>query len=105
MKSDVFKALAHPARQEVMALLRNSARTSGELAEAFDIAWPTVSRHLAVLKDANLITAERVGTSIIYRANATVLEEAAAMLFSLVGKKPALRRKKTLSMRAARGAT
>ena len=88
-----------------MALLRNGARTSGELAEVFDIAWPTVSRHLAVLKDANLITAEKVGTSVIYRANASVLEEAAAMLFSLVGRKSEIHGKKILRSRTAKGST
>jgi ArsR family transcriptional regulator len=69
-----------------MTLLRKGPRTSGELAEAFDASWPTVSRHLAVLKDADLITAERSGTSIIYRANTSVLEDAAAALLALVGK-------------------
>ena len=101
----MFRALAHSTRQEVMALLRNGAKSSGELAEAFDIAWPTLSRHLSVLKDANLITAERLGTSIVYRANATVLEEAAARLFSLVGKTSDLRRKKSQSMRTVPGST
>ncbi len=82
----MFKALAHPMRRQVMAMLRGGAKSSGELAEAFDIAWPTVSRHLSVLKDAHLITAERVGTSVVYRANASVLEDAASALFSLIGK-------------------
>lgn len=104
MESAVFKALAHPARREVMALLHGGARTSGELAEFFDMAWPTVSRHLAVLREANLITAEKVGTSIIYRANDSVLEEAAALLFSLVGRKLSGRRKKAPALRAAKGA-
>ena|SRR5579871_6430473 len=104
MESGVFKALAHPTRRDVMALLRSGAKTSGELAEAFDIAWPTMSRHLAVLRAAKLITAEKVATSVVYRANASVLEEAAAMLFSLVESEPKSRRKKAL-MRAARNAT
>lgn len=104
MESAVFKALAHPTRREVMALLRSGAKSSGDLAEAFDIAWPTMSRHLAVLRQANLITAEKVGTSVIYRANASVLEEAAAMLFSLVGKERARRRRKSGAHRPARGA-
>lgn len=67
-----------------MALLKSGPKTSGELAEAFDSAWPTISRHLSVLKEADLITAERDGTSILYRANASVLEEAAAALMGLM---------------------
>ena len=61
--------------------------TSGDIAERFVMAWPTMSRHLAVLKDAKLISAEKTGTSIQYRANASVLEEAAAALLSLVDRK------------------
>ena len=86
MTNNVFSALGHPLRRQVMDLLRKGPRTSGELAEAFDASWPTVSRHLAVLKDADLITAERHGTSIIYRANTSVIEDAAAALLALIGK-------------------
>lgn len=56
-------------------MLRKKALTSGEIAEHFDTAWPTISRHLGVLKDAELITAERNGNSITYELNATVLQE------------------------------
>lgn len=69
-----------------MALLRKGPKTSGELAEAFDASWPTVSRHLSVLKEADLITAERQGTSILYRANTSVLEDAAASILALISK-------------------
>ncbi len=69
-----------------MDLLRKGPRTSGELADAFEASWPTVSRHLAVLKDADLITAERQGTSILYRANTSVIEDAASALLALIGK-------------------
>lgn len=86
MAIKVFSALGHPLRRQVMTLLRKGPKTSGELAEAFDASWPTVSRHLNVLKDADLITAERKGTSIIYRANTSVLEDAAAALLALTGR-------------------
>lgn len=84
MENGVFKALAHPARRQVMALLKQGPKTSGEIAEAVDAAWPTVSRHLNVLKEADLISAERDGNSILYRANASVLEEAAGALLALL---------------------
>lgn len=86
MANKVFSALGHPLRRQVMALLRKGPKSSGELAEAFDASWPTVTRHLGVLKDAGLITAERQGTSIVYRANTSVLEDAAAALLALTGR-------------------
>ncbi len=68
-----------------MVALRSGAKTSGQLAELFDAAWPTISRHLATLKDAGLITAERQKTSILYRANTSVLEDAASAVLALIG--------------------
>ena len=56
-----FKALADPTRREILKLLRNGSRTSGEIAEQFETAWPTISRHLGVLRDAGLILSERQG--------------------------------------------
>ena len=86
MTNNVFSALGHPLRRQVMDLLRKGPRTSGELVDAFEASWPTVSRHLSVLKDADLITAERQGTSIIYRANTSVIEDAAAALLAMIGR-------------------
>ena len=86
MPTEVFKALGHPLRRQIMALLRQGPKSSGDLAEAFDAAWPTVTRHLNVLKEADLITAERRGTSIIYRSNTSVVEDAITSLMGLIGK-------------------
>jgi DNA-binding transcriptional ArsR family regulator len=72
----VFEALSHPVRREVLALLRRGPRSAGELAEHFDIAKPTLSVHLAKLKDADLVSVERRGTSLIYHLNMSILEEA-----------------------------
>ncbi|MEM7006889.1 MAG: metalloregulator ArsR/SmtB family transcription factor [Pseudomonadota bacterium] len=84
MEIKALKALAHPIRREIMEALRSGAKTSGELADLFDASWPTVSRHLATLKEADLITAERRATSILYRANTSVLEDAAAAVMALI---------------------
>lgn len=86
MANEVFKALGHPLRRQVMALLRQGPMSSGELANAFEAAWPTVTRHLTVLKDADLITAERQGTSIIYRTNTSVVEDAVTALLDMIGR-------------------
>lgn len=83
--NDVFKALAHPTRREVLAMLREGPLASGEIAEAFDVAWPTMTAHLATLRDAGLVTAEREGTSVRYRLNASVLEEAIGAMLGLAG--------------------
>lgn len=86
MENSVFKALAHPARRQVLAILRKGPRLAGELAEEFDTSWPTMSRHLAVLKDADLISPERQGNQILYRVNTSVLEDAASALLGLLGR-------------------
>ena len=59
---------------------RHGAMTAGELAAQFEQSWPTMSGHFAVLRDADLIQADRVGSSITYRLNVSVLEEALTAL-------------------------
>lgn len=71
----VFRALADPTRRDIIKMLRTKAMTSGEIAERFPTTWATISRHLGVLRDAGLITAERNGSSITYELDATVLQE------------------------------
>ena len=48
----VFKALSHPVRREIVAMLQKGPLTSGEIAAEFDMAWPSVTGHLAALKEA-----------------------------------------------------
>lgn len=83
--SDVFNALAHPVRRKILKLLRDGPLSAGDLAARFDLAKPTLSGHFAVLKAADLVATERKGTSIIYRLNMSVLEEAMAALLSIAG--------------------
>src|SRR5690606_14126959 len=71
----VFRALADPTRREIIRLLRRGPRTSGEIADHFASAWPTISRHLAQLRDASLIVAERNGQQIMYVLNITVVDD------------------------------
>ena len=72
----IFKALADPTRRRILTLLREREMSAGDLASQFTLAKPTMSAHFAVLRDAGLILAERHGTSITYRLNVSVLEEA-----------------------------
>ena len=85
--SDVFAALAHPVRREILKLLRGRPMSAGELAENFTIAKPTLSGHFAVLKGADLVTTERKGTTIVYRLNLSVVEEVMAALMAIAGTK------------------
>lgn len=74
--SGVFKALSDPTRRHVLQLLRNGPMSAGELADHFDVSKPTMSAHFAVLREANLIAAEKDGKSVIYHLKLSVLEEA-----------------------------
>jgi len=86
--SDVFSALAHPVRREVLRLLRDGPMTAGELSARFEVAKPTMSRHFATLKDAGLIQAEKDGNSIRYRLNVSVADEALSMIMELLQTRP-----------------
>ena len=77
----VFKALADPTRREIVKMLRGGPLSSGDIAERFQSAWPTISRHLSILREADLIVAERNGNSIRYQLNTTILQELVEYLF------------------------
>ena len=79
-----FKALADPTRRDILRLLRDGPRTSGEIAQHFDAAWPTVSRHLAVLRDARLVISTRMGQQIVYELDMSVFQEVVEHLWSWV---------------------
>jgi len=72
----IYRALADPTRRRILELLRQREMSAGELAEHFDLAKPTLSGHFALLREAGLIDAEKRGTTILYRLNLSVLEEA-----------------------------
>lgn len=72
----VFKALSDPTRRRILQLLRAREMTAGEIASCFQLAKPTLSGHFAILREADLIDAEKSGTTITYRLNLSVLEDA-----------------------------
>jgi len=80
----LFKALSHPVRRKILIMLRDGPTSSGDIAAAFDMAWPTITAHLTALKEAGLVDAERAGTSIRYRLVMSAAEEAAAFLMDLM---------------------
>jgi len=79
--SEVYKALADPTRRRILELLREREMSAGEIAEHFKLSKPTLSGHFNVLRAAGLVETERSGTTITYRLNITVLEEALMALF------------------------
>jgi len=78
----VYKALSDPTRRKILQLLRERDMTAGGIAEHFKITKPTLSRHFAVLREADLIQGDKVGTTITYRLNISVLEEALMALMN-----------------------
>ena len=72
----IFKALSDPTRREILRLLRRRDQTAGEIAEHFEISKPSISHHLATLKQAGLAIDVRKGQNIVYSLNSTVFQEA-----------------------------
>ena len=82
---NTMRALADPTRREILNLLKGGTRTAGEIGEQFDMTAAAISRHLSVLKEADLIRDQRDGKYIIYELNASVLEELMLWLSDLRG--------------------
>lgn len=80
----VFAALASAPRREVIAFLAQTALSTTELAQRFGISAPAVSRHLAVLQRAGLVSAERQGQRVLYRLKRDALLDALGGLASVV---------------------
>lgn len=83
--NEIFKALSHPVRREIVGLLRDGPMASGDIAALFDMSWPTITGHLHVLKEAGLVEVERQGVSMRYRLNISAAAEAVGFLMDLVG--------------------
>jgi DNA-binding transcriptional ArsR family regulator len=83
--NNVYRALSDPTRRGVLALLRQGDMTAGEICRHFPHTRPTMSKHFNVLKEAGLIQGDREGTSITYRLNVSVLEEALMGLMNQFG--------------------
>ena len=80
-----LKALADPTRREILNMLKKGRLSAGEIAGHFSVTAPSISRHLSVLKDADLIRDTREGKFIFYEINTTVLEETMLWIAGLKG--------------------
>ena len=82
---DTLKALSEPTRREILQMLREGSKSAGEISDKFDITAAAISRHLSVLKDADLIRDQRDGKFIIYTLNTSVLEDVLFWVSNLKG--------------------
>ena len=73
--SKAFKALCDKTRREILKLLNNRDMSAGEIAEHFDMSKPSISKHLDILREAELVSSEKKGQFIIYSINTSVIQE------------------------------
>jgi DNA-binding transcriptional ArsR family regulator len=71
----IFKALNDATRREILELLKKKELSAGEIADHFNISKPSISHHLDILKQADLITSEKKGQFIIYSINTTIMDD------------------------------
>ena len=82
--SDVFNAISSQTRRQILSLLKNRDMTAGEIADQLSVGKSTLSGHFNVLKAADLVAAERQGTTITYSLNTSVVEELLAAVVGLL---------------------
>ncbi len=82
-----LRALADPIRREILNMLKKGRMSAGNICEHFDVTDASISRHLSVLKDSDLIRDKREGKYIFYELNTSVLEETMLWIADLKGEK------------------
>lgn len=85
LNSDIYKAMAHPMRRDILRLLRAGPQTAGELASHYEISKPSLSSHFTILKSADLIFSRRDGNHIYYFLNVTIADEIISAIMDLFG--------------------
>ena len=83
--NNTLKALSDPIRREILNMLKKERLSAGEICENFNITGAAISRHLSILKEADLIRDKREGKFIYYEINVSVLEETMLWLIELKG--------------------
>ncbi len=84
LNDKVFKALSDANRRKIISLLRKNDMTAGEISEQFDISKPSISEHLKILKNAELISSEKNGQFITYFLNSSILEDVITYFMEIV---------------------
>ncbi|WP_312640473.1 autorepressor SdpR family transcription factor [Hydrogenoanaerobacterium sp.] len=85
--NDVWGAMSDPTRRKILALLRKNNMTAGEIADNFTMTKPSISHHLNILKQAELVDAEKKGQQIEYSINTTVLQDILGYVADLANKR------------------
>ncbi|MED4236354.1 autorepressor SdpR family transcription factor [Priestia megaterium] len=80
--NEMFKALADPTRRKILELLKERDLTAGEISEYFNMTKPSISNHLKILKQADLVQDEKRGQFVIYSLNTTVFQDLIGWFFS-----------------------
>lgn len=80
---DVWKALADPTRRKILSLLKKQDMNAGEIAAEFNMTKPSISNHLNILKQADLVDAEKQGQNVVYSLKTSVIEDILGMLSDL----------------------
>ena len=80
---NLFKALNDPTRREILNLLKKKDMTAGEIFEAFNMSKPSISHHLEILKQADLVTSEKQGQFVLYSINTTILDDLVTFILKL----------------------
>lgn len=86
--NSTFKALSDKTRRQILRYLRDGDMNAGEIADRFEMSKPSISHHLSILKQADLISDRRQGQNIIYALNTSVFEEVMGWFMELMGKDP-----------------
>ena len=85
--NETLKAIADPARRDILSMLKEGKKTAGEIAEHFNLTGATVSYHLAKLKKADLIAEQKYKNFIYYELNTSVFEDVLSWIYALGGNK------------------
>ncbi|ASK29394.1 transcriptional regulator [Chryseobacterium sp. T16E-39] len=80
LRRDVFQAIADPTRRSILMLVAAQSMTAGAIASNFDTARPTVSKHLQILTECELLTQEQNGREMIYHLNPNKMKEIAEFI-------------------------
>jgi ArsR family transcriptional regulator len=85
--NSLFKALGDPTRRRILELLRTGDKNAGEIGAEFEMTGASISHHLTILKNADLVSGEKRGQNVVYRLNTTVFQEMVEWIFRLQGDK------------------
>lgn len=81
--NNAFKALSDPTRRKILQLLKEKDMSAGDIADRFNISKPSISHHLNLLKNADLVITERRGQHIIYSLNTTTMQDMLKWFFEI----------------------